>query len=189
MSSPSIERATYCALLLDDHSRRTIDIVAEKIGGNVDRFEIAWDIFCNEEPPLPARMAWVMDVVTERHPSLAARYATSLAARLPHLRHPAEQRAATKILARTELPPESIGDLLVVLFDWLENPAMPLAVRANSMQLLYQISQLEPDLKQELCTVIEVQMQTGAPAILARGRMLLKKLRKEIIKIERSSSL
>ncbi len=171
-------------LLLEEHSRHRTDEVAGLIGGDADRFAVAWDIFCNSTPPLPQRMAWVLDVVTKAHPSLAARYAASIASRLPFLQHPAELRAATNILARTILPTEALSELLVILFEWLEDPQKQAAIRCHSMQILYNISELEPDLKRELATVIGLQMEYGCPAIISIGRRLLSKLRVEIRRIE-----
>jgi hypothetical protein len=167
-------------LLLETHSRVRTDAVAAMIGGDADRFEAAWEIFCNGEPPLPQRMAWVLDVVTEAHPSHAARYGGTIAARLPYLLHPAERRAATKILCRTTLPAEAIGDLANICFEWLENPQEPAAIRCNAMQILYKISNLEPDLKRELAMIIDALMVEGGPAIRSRGRKILARLIPEL---------
>ena len=167
-------------LLSDVHSRARTDEVSMLIGGDADRFAAAWDIFCNGQPPLPQKMAWVLDVVTQLHPSHAARYVRSIAARLPYLQHPAERRAAAKILARTILPPETLGELADILFKWLTDPNMPITVRCSAMQVLYNITKLEPELKPELAMVIEVQMQYGSSGIVSRGRKLLGKLASEI---------
>lgn len=171
-------------LLLEVHSRARTDAVAALIGGDADRFAAAWDIFCNGVPPLPQRMAWVIDVVTEAHPSLAARYAGSIAARLPYLQHPAELRAATKILARTQLPPAAIPGMLPILFEWLENPQMQAAIRCHAMQILYVISNLEPDLKRELALIISLVMEEGGPALISKGKKLLPRLHNELRDME-----
>ncbi len=174
------DRSYLEGMLLEVHSRERTDEVAAWIGGDADRFAAAWDVFCNGTPPFPQRMAWVMDIVTQEHPSHAARYVASVAARLRYFQHPAELRAATKILARTPLPIESIGDLLLILFPWLENPLVPAAIRCNAMDILYKISQVEPDLKRELALVIETQMRDGGPAIISRGKKLLGRLMPEL---------
>jgi hypothetical protein len=173
------------SLLLEEHSRARTDKVAELIGGNPDRFEIAWDIFCNGNPPLPQRMAWVISVVTDAHPSIAARYAASVAARLPFLNHSAEIRAALHVLMKTPIPRECMGDLLECLYPWLQNANLPAATRVYSMQVLYNISEMEPALKPELAIVIETLRMEASPAFQARARHLLPKLKKEIAQMER----
>lgn len=176
-------------LILSEHSRVCTEEAAAMVGGDADRFAIAWDIFCNGAPPLPQRIAWVLDLVTEAHPSLAARYVGSIAARLPYMHHPAEARAATKILARSPLPQESLGDLLILLFEWLEDPQVPIAIRCNAMQVLYNITEKEPDLKRELLLVIQGQMAEGGPGVLSRGKRLSARLQADIRKLEMAASL
>ena len=171
-------------LLLSEHSIRCRDEVADLIGGEADKFEVAWEIFCAAEPPLPQRMAWVMDVLTQKHPSHAARYAASLVARIPFMKHPAELRMATKVLARTPMQQELIPKLLDPMLKILMDPQFPAAIRVNAMTMLYQISTIEPDFKYELRLVIEDQMREGGPAIRSRGKKTLQKLNEEIQKIE-----
>lgn len=172
------------ALLLEEHSRARSEQVAQLIGGDADKFEMAWDIFCNGAPPLPQRMAWVIAIVTDAHPALAARYAASFAARIPYMSHPAELRATLRLLERVILPKESIGDLLNHLFPILSDPQVPVAIRVPAMQILYNISKLEPDLKRELALVIEMQMPECSAGFRSRANKLLPKLHAEIRKQE-----
>jgi hypothetical protein len=167
-------------LLLEEHSRARTEEIVQLIGGDLDKFAVAWYIFCTGEPPLPQRIAWVIDLVTAAHPALAAQYVGSFVARLPYLVHPAEMRAVTKVLARTILPKEVLGDVVVTLFPWVENPQIPIAVRVYAMQVLYNVSNIEPDLKRELAMVMEAQALEGGPGIRSRVKKLLPKLRKEI---------
>jgi hypothetical protein len=168
------------ALLLEEHSlARTIEVAA-MVQGDADKFAIAWEIFCTSDPPLPQRMAWVISHVTDAHPALGARYATTIAARLPFFTHSAELRAAVRILSKTTIPKEAVGDLLYHLFPILEDPNVPVAIRVHAMQVLYQVSQLEPEIKRELYLVIENQMSNASPGYISRARKLLARLRREI---------
>lgn len=167
-------------LLLSEHSKVCRDKVADIIGGDPDKFAIAWEIFCSEEPPLPQRMAWSLDVLFERHPSHAARYAATIVDRIPFMKHPAELRMATKVLARTPIRPDLIIQLLDPMLGFLMDPQVPIAIRAYAMTLLYEISQIEKELKFELRLVIEEQMDEGSAGIRSRGKKILKKLNAEI---------
>lgn len=56
----------------------------------------------------------------------------------------------------------------------------PIAVRVHAMQILYNISETEPDFKPELIHIIEHELEYHSSAgIKSRGGKLLKKLRKE----------
>jgi hypothetical protein len=51
-------------------------------------------------------------------------------------------------------------------------------VKAGAMQALVELTQIEPELREEVLPVVELLTQTGTPAMRARGRNLLKKLYK-----------
>jgi hypothetical protein len=54
------------------------------------------------------------------------------------------------------------------------------AIKVHAMQILYDISQKEPDLKPEVISAIELAIQEGTTGVKNRGRRMLKKLYKEI---------
>jgi hypothetical protein len=56
----------------------------------------------------------------------------------------------------------------------------PLAVRVHAMQILYNISEKEPDLKPEILAIFEHVMENhSSPGIISRGKKLVQKLRKQ----------
>ena len=65
-------------------------------------------------------------------------------------------------------------------FSWAENPKYALAIRANAMSVVYEISNTHKDLKPELIVLFEQIGEEEAPAMISRSRLLLKKLNKEI---------
>lgn len=167
-------------MLIEEYSHAGMAKVAREVGGDADRFEVAWEIFCTGEPPLPQRLAWAMSMLMDAHPSLAAKYAATIAARIPYMAHPAELRFALRTLANTQIPPTAVGDLLMHLFPLLEDPQTPIAIRVHSMQILYILSNREPDLKRELLLIIETHAPTGGPGFQSRARKLIPKLRQEV---------
>ncbi|MFN8396724.1 MAG: hypothetical protein U0176_19015 [Bacteroidia bacterium] len=171
-------------LLLEEYSKDGMEHVAKEIGGDADRFEVAWEIFCNGEPPLPQRMAWAMSMLMDEHPSLAIKYGATIAARIPYMSHPAELRMALRTLANNQVPLTAVGDLLQHLFPLLEDPQTPIAIRVHAMQILYNISNIEPDFKRELLLVIEAHTDTGGPGFANRAGKLIPKLRREIRAME-----
>lgn len=177
-------KAKIANLLLTKHSAETRDVVVNLIGGDTDRFQAAWEIFCSDEPPLPQRMSWVLEHLTAKHPSHAARYVSSIIARIPFMKHPAELRAATKILSKTPLQRSFIPELYDPMLQLFMDPQIPIAIRANSLVVLYEITQMEPEFKYELELVIADQMPNAGPAIISRGKKILKNLKQEIQKME-----
>ena len=86
-----------------------------------------------------------------------------------------------KILAETplEFNNEQLGILVETCFELLLSENSSIANKAYSMELLYKISEIEPDLKTELIAAIEEQIPEGSTGIKTIGRRLLKKLFKE----------
>jgi hypothetical protein len=65
-------------------------------------------------------------------------------------------------------------------FDWLVSAKESVAVKVYAMEILYRISQVEPELKKELADSIEWRISEGTPGFKHRGLKTLKKLYKEM---------
>jgi hypothetical protein len=61
-------------------------------------------------------------------------------------------------------------------FKTLNSGFSAIAVKAYSMEILYRLSLIYPELANELATSIRILMEDGSAGITARGRMVLKKL-------------
>ncbi|HHG85261.1 MAG TPA: hypothetical protein ENJ82_10995 [Bacteroidetes bacterium] len=144
-----------------------------------DRLEMLWDIFETAEPPVPQRVAWTLDKVFDTNTAILQPYVGRLAGRLNALKHDGEKRSAMRILAGLILPEEVIGPLFEVAFTWFENPLVAVAIRVHCMQVLYNISEKEPELKRELLIAFQAHYADGSPAYKARARKLIKKLSRE----------
>jgi hypothetical protein len=84
------------------------------------------------------------------------------------------------MLARSPLPEEQLGLLITLCFDWLTSSKESVAVKMFSMEILYRISQQEPEMKKELADSIEWRMQEETPGFRAHGKKLLKQLYREL---------
>ncbi|MCK9422511.1 MAG: hypothetical protein M0Q38_07925 [Bacteroidales bacterium] len=65
-------------------------------------------------------------------------------------------------------------------FAWLLSPVEAAVTKVHSMELLYRLSELETDIKQELAESIEWRLNEETLGFKNRGVKLLKKLYKEI---------
>jgi hypothetical protein len=164
--------------LLAGNTRFNIDLVANYIGTDQERFDELILLMLNGPDPLPQRSAWAMSVITDKHPFLMKPHESVLIDAIDSFRHTAIHRCVFRYLAAVKLPENYMGKLLDICYKYLLDNKMPLAVKVHSMQIIYNISELEPDLKEELRLTIESIYDDGAPAIKSRGGMLLKKLSK-----------
>lgn len=132
-------------------------------------------IFC-DQPRIAWHAAWVTDHVSEAEPVKLEPHVPELIDQLPHLKSNALKRHFTRMLCRHEIPESKMGLLIDVLYRQL-SPAEDIAVRAFSMQLLFQLAMKEPGLQPELTSVIESMLEEDCSAgIRSKGRKLLRML-------------
>ncbi len=167
-----------------EYSLTCRDEVVELIADDSERFEALWELVCCEKPPIPQRAAWVLEALNSQYPFHAERYAPRLLAQIPKMIHQMELRAATRILAETPIQAPMIPEMWGLMLEFFLDPKTPPALRVNAMELLYQISHVEPGFKYELRLVINEHLHEAGPYLLSRGKKNLKQLEKEIRKLE-----
>jgi hypothetical protein len=167
-------------LLRDETSRLNTDFVAKLILEHPPLFDELWKLFLANEEPISRRAAWVVDVVTEKHPEWIVPLLEVLIDSIPDFCHDGMKRHSLHILSRSPLPEDKLGEIADFCFEWLLKQGEAVATKMYSMEILYRISELEPDLKPELADTIKMQMTEGTPGIKCCGRRILERLSRDI---------
>ncbi len=167
-------------LLMVETSRRNTDLVAGIILQDPGLFAELMQIYLRNEDPVSRRAVWVADTVAERMPELLVPYLDTIVDRLPAFTHDGMKRVSLRMLVRSPLPESSIGTLINLCFDWLISPKEAVAQKMYSMQILYRIAQIEPDLRKELADSIEWRMDEETPGFRSQGKKILRKINKEL---------
>ncbi len=130
-----------------------------------------------EDDKISLRASWIMDKVTEQnHAFVSPAFIEHVSVKVVANTNYSVIRACLRLLAREELPKKNIGLLTNQCFKWLAASSSPIAVKVHAMQLLYRVTLLEPDLKNELTVLIEDQLPHGSTGFKSRGKRILKKL-------------
>lgn len=175
------ETSTLDDLLLLEMSRRNTDLVADLVFQKPLLFDELFQAYTRNEEPLSRRAAWVVDTVAEKFPDLIEPHLNQIIEFLPKFDHDGLKRHSLRMLARSPLPAgEHIGALITICFDWLLSPNEAVATKIYCMEILYRISDVEPDLKMELADSIEWRMNEGSPGFKSKGRKILKNLYREM---------
>ena len=161
------------------------DFVAKMVFENPPLFSELWKIFMLNEEPVSRRAAWVVDVVTEKHPDWITSLVEELVDRIPSFCHDGMKRHSLHILLRSPLPENKLGEITGFCFEWLMKPGEAVATKMYSMEILYLISELEPDLKPELADSIRMQMIEGSPGIKCCSKRILEKLDRDAIHLRK----
>ena len=120
---------------------------------------------------------WIIDIASEEYPDLLLSKIEKIISGLISTNITSLKRHFTRILCRYQIPEEHLGVLVNRCYELLA-PAEPAAVRVFAMQLLFNMSQQQRDLKGELICVIETLMEEGGTAgFVNRAGKLLRLLR------------
>lgn len=176
-SGQNEEREDTLASRLINLGRQEIYLWKEMVVQDPSLFPEIYDLIFSDQPRVAWHAAWVIDHVSWDHPDLMASRVPDLIARLGEEKRSQLKRHLTRMLLKQQIPNDSAGRLIDILYSLL-SPSEDVAVRANAMQLLYQMSLVEPGLKQELILVLEDLSESGGSAgILAKSGKLLRSLR------------
>jgi hypothetical protein len=167
-------------LLMSEMSRRNSDLVADMIRQQGSLFAPLMEIFFRNEEPVSRRAAWVADIVSEENPELLNGYNERMVGALQLFSHDGLKRHTLRMILRSGVSGESAGVLMNQCFDWLLSPTEAVATKVYCMDILYELSETECDLKKELRDSIEWRMEEESPGFRAHGMKVLKKLYRDL---------
>jgi hypothetical protein len=123
------------------------------------------------------RAVWMVDKIHEKHPELVFPYLQKMTIFLLKTQNSSKKRHLLKLISLNEIQEENVALLLNYCIEVFTNAAEPVAVRVHAMQILFNITQKEPDFANELIELIECEIEYhGSAGIASRGQKLLKKL-------------
>ena len=132
--------------------------------------------------PKSWRAAYLVDKINDKYPELLSPFLNEMIEQLKIEKSESKKRHFLKLISMNDLPPDQQGFMTDFCINVFTSAKEPVAVRVHAMQVLYNISEKEPDLKPEILNIIEHEMENHYSAgILSRGGKLADKLRKQIL--------
>lgn len=128
---------------------------------------------------LAFRASWTLTKVCDRFPEIIYPYLEQIVENLSKIDNESSLRSFLRIISLSELEKISSrkqGLLADFCFSALNSGFSAIAVKAYSMEILYKLSLVYPELANELSTSIGMLMEDGSAGINSRGRAILKKL-------------
>jgi hypothetical protein len=164
---------------LVDSSRFIAEMVAANVGNDPARFKKLMDLAFSGKNKVSMRASRAAIFCVEKHPHLIVPYLDKIIRLLPD--NESVRKNFMKILAETPLDftEDQLGILVEYCFEMLMSDKYTIANKVYSMELLYEISEIEPGLKIELMSAVEEQIPRGSSGIKVIGKRLLKKLYRE----------
>jgi len=166
------------AAILEEHSKAQSTLIANYIGDDKKRFKTLVQLFLHDEYRVVQRAAWIISLVAEKHPELVASHLPAFAARMQEPGLPvAVKRNVVRILQHIAIPESLEAPVMNACFEFLADPKETVAVRCFSMTVLGNLARKYPEIKQELVSIVEDQLEQGATAgFRARAKAVLRAL-------------
>jgi len=131
--------------------------------------------------PKSWRAAYILDKINDTHPDLLLPYLEPMLDQLKVESGSSKKRHFLKLLSQNEIPDHYTGFLFDYCLANITSAKEPPAVRVHAMQNLFNLAQIYPDLRGEVLSVIEHEMEYHSTAgIKSRGKKLANKLRQQL---------
>ena len=165
--------------LFHEHSNAQSLRIAQFIENDAQKFDTLIQMVLNEEDRLAQRAAHVMTKVLDRYPDLLIPYLSEMVRRLQEKKVPvALKRNFMRCLRIIDIPEEYEGHILDIGMNYLNDPKEAIAVKAHSMQVVFNLSRDYPELLNELKLIITEMLPHGSAGIRSRVRITLEDIKR-----------
>jgi hypothetical protein len=143
-------------------------------------FEELFRLFCSNEYRVAQRAAYSVMICADKQPGIIIPFLGKLIKNLQRGDvHDAVVRNTVRVLQNIEIPAKYHGTVANACFDLLNDRSRPIAIRVFAMTVIFNLSKLYPELRQELRLIIESELDEEVkPAFKNRGIKILKALHK-----------
>lgn len=139
-------------------------------------FGIVFNGMRDADAVLRMRCADAVEKITLTHPEYLRPYKRKLLQHVAKIEQPEVRWHVAQLLARLELTPAERREVIRILFAYLKDESK--IVKTFSMQALAELAAQEIELRPAIIKKLQALTRTGSPAMKARGRKLLAKLRR-----------
>ena len=136
-----------------------------------------WKIIIKNQHPISWRAAWLFEHMAFANPAIAFPYINEIVQALPHFNHNGQKRHALKIIQLYNISEKNKVHLINHCFDFLMSKTEPVAVKMNSINILYTISLSIPDIQPELIATIEQNLPDASSGFRNSATNILKKIK------------
>jgi len=149
-----------------------------EIAQNAEYYKLLMDIALYDPNQKSWRAAYLVDKINDIHPELLLPFLNKMIEQVKIEKSDGKRRHFLKLISMNDLPNDKQGFMLDFCVKTFTSANEPIAVRVHAMQIVYNISEKEPDLKPEILAIIEHEMENHSSlGIISRGSKLAQKLK------------
>ena len=166
--------------LLEEHSKANANKIVKYIGDSEEKLAALMDCFFSDNYRESQRSAMVVSLLFDLKPNLIEPFKEEIILQLQQKDlEVAVKRNSIRILQFQEIPEAFAAPLFDSCLGFLMDSREPVAVKAFSMTVLYNLCSHFPELKSEVIPIIKQELhQNESKGIQSRGKKVLKQLNK-----------
>ena len=133
----------------------------------------------SEDRKLSFRASWTLSKVFDKNPEMIQPYLQDMVEKLNSLDNESTQRSFLRIISLADISKMSLkhhGFLADHCFKAMNSGFSAIAIKAYSIEIIYRLALIYPELANELSASISMLQGEGSAGIIARGRIILGKL-------------
>ncbi|MBN2863959.1 MAG: (deoxy)nucleoside triphosphate pyrophosphohydrolase [Bacteroidales bacterium] len=160
-------------------SNREVDWIASSAVGNRTIFKKLLQYSWSGDQKLAFRSSWALSKVWDKDPESLYPYMPSLIESLQKTDNESVERSFLRIVSLSDMgriSREYHGVLAEHCFGRLRSGFSAIAIKAYSMEIIYKLAVIYPELANELSASVSMLQGEGSSGILARAKIILVKL-------------
>jgi 8-oxo-dGTP diphosphatase len=160
-------------------SIKEADWIATSAIDNPEIFKKLLEYSFSDDKKLAFHSSWTLTKVCDKYPEIIYPHLAEIIESLDRIENESARRSFLRIISLTNLSrigTKHHGMLAEHCFNALRSGFSAIAVKAYSMETLYKLARIYPELTNELAATINMLQGEGSAGIIARGKIILKKL-------------
>ena len=160
-------------------SMKEADWIATSAIDNPAIFNKLLEFSFSDDKKLAFRASWTLTKVCDKYTEVIYPFLPGIIEELARLENESVQRSFLRIISLSDINrigTRHHGILAEHCFTALRSGFSAIAIKAYSMEVLYKLALLYPELVNELSASVNMLQGEGSAGIVARGRMIMKKL-------------
>lgn len=179
-SAESFREDDLVLMLENTHGRKEAEWLAELAAEKEDVLSRLINYSFSANDKLSSKASWSLSKVYDKHPETLVPFIPGIIGSLDRLENESVRRSFMKIISLSDITVvtrKHQGILADYCFRMLRSGFSSIAVKAYSMEIIYRLAQVYPELTAELAETINLLQDEKSAGILAKGRIILKRLR------------
>ncbi len=162
--------------LLQAHSKENCNLIVAWVGNNQKRFDELFALFMSNETRIVQMSSWPLSFCVESHPNFIQKHFANLLKNIKRQNHhDAVKRHTLRILQFVKIPKKHQGAVMNMCFYFIQNITEKPTTKVFSLVVLENLSKLYPEIKEELCLIIETQMPHESAGFKSRAKKIIAK--------------